>query len=156
MRGRKRKRVKLKIVHGQLPPNKAKAGPPPPTGGIPEPFDWMSEVGKREWQRVAPQLAARGLLTHLDQHCLAAYCECVANYIDAKETVEREGSTYTAANGLVKKHPAVGIRDQAARDMAMFARELGLVPTARQRLGADDPGDDDPLADFLKDRIPSA
>jgi P27 family predicted phage terminase small subunit len=159
MRGRKRKPPKLKLIAGN-PGKRPIPGAPRPAAEVPAPYEWMSAEAKREWVRVAPQMAALGLLTVLDTDALALYCETISNYINAKMILEREGTTYKH-KGLTKKHPCVGMRDQAARDAAMFARELGLLPTARQRLGVEDDVDEaDPLAEFLEspngDSAPSA
>lgn len=151
MRGRHRKNPKLKILHGDTSKRPSADTPTPAQPSeIPEPFEWMTPDARAEWLRVTPHLHARGLLTQLDLANLAAYCETLATYLDAHRTVQKEGAFYVAENGLKKRHPAATIVAQAARDLAMFGRELGLLPLSRQRLGAsDEPEEADPLAAFL-------
>jgi P27 family predicted phage terminase small subunit len=139
MRGRRPKNPKLKILTGS---RRQAPEPPRPVDAVATPPEWLSPEARKEWDRIAPQLAARGLLTVLDEHSVAVYCECVSTYLEAKRIVEKEGPTYKA-NGLTKRHPAVAMAAQAARDCGMWARELGLVPSARQRLNVDEPDTED-------------
>jgi P27 family predicted phage terminase small subunit len=151
MRGRKPKPRKLKLLTDNTD-KRLISNAPVPSGEVPNPPDWLSEVAKEEWQRVAPELTNRGLLTPLDTGTLATYCETYSLWRGAQSTIAKEGATYESGD-LVKKNPATGIAQQAVRDLAMLARELGLVPTARQRLGVeDDAVEDDLLQEFLTNR----
>lgn len=82
------------------------------------------------------------MLTALDLDALAAYCQCYATWRAAAETVERESATYRTDGGLVKRHPAVAVMQQAGKDLLAGAEKLGLTPAARLRLRIEPPADE--------------
>lgn len=137
MRGRPRKNRKANDLAGN-PGKRPDPAPPAAPSNAPEPFDWMTLDAKFEWNRLAPDLARRGLLSSLDLNGLACYCQALVTYRDAIATIEKDGEYYQSG-GYIKKHPASGVRDLAAKEIAMWSRELGLVPTSRQRLGVTEP-----------------
>jgi P27 family predicted phage terminase small subunit len=110
---------------------------------------WLSAPAKAKWKDVARQLAAAGVLTGLDLDALAAYCEAFATWRAAAATVAAEGPTYKADNGLVKRHPAVAIMQQAGRDLHSWGDKLGLTPAARQRLRIEPPPEGDELDELF-------
>jgi phage terminase small subunit len=61
----------LKGNPGRRPMTKTEPAVPP---GIPEPPEFLTDVALQEWRRVAPELAAAGLLTELDRAALSMYC----------------------------------------------------------------------------------
>lgn len=91
---------------------------------------------KKEWSRVAPILAAAGLLRDADHAMLAAYCEAYAEFVEAKKMLKKKGRTFTTDKGYVSASPWVAIKNNAADRMGKFAAHFGLSPASRARVPA--------------------
>jgi phage terminase small subunit len=74
MRGRRPKPTHLKVLMGNPGKRPLNANEPRPEVAIPDCPVELGEVARREWDRMAPQLASLRILTHLDRAALAAYC----------------------------------------------------------------------------------
>src|SRR4051812_41909315 len=85
----------------------AARGPEPrPEPRPPDKPDWLTPHASELWDRLVPQLVELEVLTHLDGEALSCLCETYATLRQARETVAREGVTFTPSSGLVKRHPA--------------------------------------------------
>src|SRR4051812_37243835 len=103
----------------------------------PTPPAWLSDQALTEWQRVLSLIAAACAVAQPDADVIAAYCETLVLFRQAVAQVARDGITYTADGGLVKRQPAVSIASDARKDLLRLAGELGMTPIARQRLRID-------------------
>jgi len=98
-----------------------------------------------EWHRVGPELYRLGLLTIVDLHSFAAYCEAYKTWRTAVESVNDMAQRDSVTKGLMIKgkngnpiqNPLVMTAKQAANDMVRYASEFGLTPVARRRLASD-------------------
>jgi P27 family predicted phage terminase small subunit len=87
-------------------------------------------VASAEWDAVVADLDARGVLARSDRGILAAYCNAYSRLAG----LAGSASTLTApayGGKSVKANPAMRLASQAARELAAFARELGLTPASR-------------------------
>jgi P27 family predicted phage terminase small subunit len=109
---------------------------------------WLSDNARTEWDRVIALVAGAGAIAKPDADVLAAYCETLVIFRAATQELRRDGITYEADGGLVKRHPSTSIAAEARKDLIRYAAELGLTPISRQRLKVE-PAEDDPLGDFL-------
>lgn len=99
-----------------------------------------------EWYRVAEELYRLKLLTRVDIHPLAAYCQAYATWRTAVETVngmaERDPTTrglmIKGKTGAAIQNPLVLTARQAANDMVRYAAEFGFTPAARSRIASAD------------------
>jgi P27 family predicted phage terminase small subunit len=110
--------------------------------------DWLSAEAADEWDRVMPELSRLDLVKESDRAALAAYCEAWATFRAASETVQREGLTIEARQGVLA-HPAVAIARNAGREMRSWAAHFGLTPSTEQALarsGGDDGDEANPFA----------
>ena len=117
---------------------------------------WMLPVAKREWKRLLPELERLGMLTVADQAVFAAYCHFWAMFAMAVKVIRGKGPTVkmeigdksfevqdaggltiTTEKGNVIQHPAVGIANQACKQMLNFAAQFGFSPSARRALVTD-------------------
>lgn len=96
-----------------------------------------------EWERLAPELDAAGLLAVTDRGILAAYCLAVADLLAARDAINREGrfvrepvqtSKGDTLGERVREHPAVKLLDRASARVQRLGAELGLTPASRARL----------------------
>ncbi len=116
---------------------KLRAGPQPQrTAEVPEPLSFLSEAGKAEWRRLAPELCRLGLLTVLDHAIFGAYCQSLGHWMTAERLLQTEGLIARGSTGNIVMHPLVKIATQAARDLCKYAAEFGMTPCARARMRA--------------------
>lgn len=158
MRGPKPKPTHLQLVlgnPGRRPLNTAEAKP---DAKLPKPPPELGADAKREWQRMAAELHALGLLTGLDRAALAAYCTTYGRWVVAERALarqaERDPSTQAllvrTKKGNIIQNPLVGTANKAMSDMVRYAAEFGMTPSARSRIKAESPrGLDDPSAKYF-------
>jgi P27 family predicted phage terminase small subunit len=122
--------------------------PPPPV---------LTGVAREEWERIIVELYRLKLVTAVDIHPLAAYCERYKRWKTAVTTLDEmaerdpvmRGQMVKTQSGGAAPNPIVSIADKAAREMARFAGEFGLTPAARSRVSAGLPPGPDKFAGFL-------
>lgn len=147
MPGRKRKPPALRALTGGKPAPDAGSSPARASDLTPPAF--LTDRAAQHWPALADLLADMGVMADGDRLALALLCEALAEWIEAGETIARDGATYdcTTEAGAVmhRAHPAVAQRADAARRVQSLLSEFGLTPSARakvqplDRLPADDP-----------------
>ncbi|KKM86469.1 hypothetical protein LCGC14_1278650, partial [marine sediment metagenome] len=147
----------LKGNPGKRPINKAE--PKPPVGDVRAPR-WLSPKGGWAWRRIAPVLREMGLLTTADPHALALLCEAYAEYVEAREVVNRDGSTYESTRlcgkgedtfvvTMVRARPEVAIASDAWKRVRTMMQEFGMTPSSRSRISSSEKDDRDEFDRFL-------
>lgn len=94
----------------------------------------LGEAARKEWQRLRRRLAPAGLLTALDADVLAMYCQAYARWVDAEEHLQRVGPVVKTKNGNLVQNPYLAVANRAMEQMLLYARELGMTPSARSRI----------------------
>ena len=87
-RGPQQKLTALRMLEGnpgRLPIN---LGEPRLEPGATPP-DWLSNLARVEWERLAPLLRDCGVLTAADRDVLAAYCTALADYAGVTREIEQ-------------------------------------------------------------------
>jgi P27 family predicted phage terminase small subunit len=117
---------------------------PTPPPGKPRCPRWLSDEAKRAWKRMIPQLDAMGILTRLDGHALARYCQLWARWRQAEEFLATNGDTHLVRNADgqvagVRAYPQVKIAAQLAEQLLRIEQQFGMTPSARTRLVAPQP-----------------
>lgn len=102
--------------------------------GEPEPPDWLSDEAAAEWARVAGPLASAGVLAQADRALLACYCEAWAEFVQARELLDRSGPLLRDGDGNPYPNPCLAIRDKACERLLRLAGHFGLSPSARARI----------------------
>lgn len=113
------------------------------TLGEVQPPEHLDEVARKEWERIAPELRANGLLTHADRALLAAYCQSYSSWVQLSKELEEHGRTIVTPNGLVQTSPLVTQCRQEREAMAKFASHFGFSPATRTRIEAPKPANKD-------------
>jgi P27 family predicted phage terminase small subunit len=136
-RGRKPLPTKLKLVRGTLRgdrrnPREAALSPARPTC----PRE-LSPAAKREWRRVAAELAVAGLLTRVDRAGLAAYCAAWSRWIEAEEALRRYGTIIKSQSGYPMVSPYFSVASKSLEQMRLLLGEFGMTPSSRSRVNAD-------------------
>jgi P27 family predicted phage terminase small subunit len=143
--GPRPKPAALRLIEGNPSKRRIPNAIEPPPVELPEPPDTLDDVGKEEWNRVAPGLHALKLLHTLDTAALAAYCAAVSTWVQARKALKTLAAQDTVTGGLLIKttngnaiqNPLVGTANTAARDIVRFAEQFGMTPAARTRIGAE-------------------
>lgn len=97
---------------------------------------WLSSLASVEWDRIAPDLGAMGIVRSIDSTTLAAYCETVARWRVLVDYVAHSSPVVVNAEGVTVKNPAVAQLRDASADLRVWAREFGLTPSSRAGLRA--------------------
>lgn len=150
-RGPKKEPTALRLLKGNpgrraLPADEPK---PPPALKTLKPPVWLPLQGKKEWKRLLPILCKTGVLTEVDVSALAGYCNAWATWIDAIQTLKREGRIQITRNGYAAPTPYVKIERDAQADMLKWSRELGITPSARTNVTATKEPETDDLDDLI-------
>lgn len=143
-RGRKPKPAYLRLLEGNARSKPIPVEVQPSLGTLPDPPDFLNEIAKAEWRRVAQEIYNLRLLTLADWHPFAAYCQHFARWVEAETTLAAMAARDPVTHGLLIKtstgsfqeNPMVGTARRASREMVRYANEFGLTPVARARLAA--------------------
>lgn len=114
-------------------PHKSGIDAPP---GIPPAPAWLSEIAREEWDRIVPMLEASKVMSPRHQQTLAAYCDSLADMVEADRELKANGATFMDDRGRVSNHPAWMRKRDARNQMLKFASEFGLTASALARVTA--------------------
>lgn len=154
-RGPARKPTNLAILHGETRPSRLNRNEPKPAMAEVVPPEWLDERALAVWNRLAPDMKAKGVLTPWDVDAFAQLCAVVVVAQDALAdiakngtqctTVIRELSDGTLIYGL-RKNPAWQIARESAGLLVSLGGRFGMNPSDRAQLTMDgkagEPGDD--------------
>ena len=103
---------------------------------IPEPPEWLSEIGRQEWNKVCVELHGKQMLHHIDLRLLEAYCNAISLHIETEMMLRDKGriQVFKDEEGNVKHAQAVPYQKIAndALDRAMkIATQFGFTPSSR-------------------------
>ena len=141
MRGRRPKPTRLKALTGNPGKRPLNAGEPRPEIAIPECPAELGPVARREWERLAGELAALRMITALDRAALAAYCGAYAMWLEATEAIQKYGTMVKSPSGYPVQSPYVSIANRQAEIMMRIASEFGFTPASRSRIATPQPPD---------------
>ena len=139
MRGRRPTPTRLKVLTGNPGKRPLNADEPKPEVAIPDCPVELGPVARREWDRMAPQLASLRILTQLDRAALAAYCGAYAMWAEATEAIQKYGTMVKSPTGYPVQSPYVAIANRQAEIMMRIAAEFGFTPASRSRIAAPQP-----------------
>src|SRR5688572_29491778 len=118
----------LKVLHGDDRCRLPKPGPR--AAGTVERPAWLDDT--EPWDRLAPDLIRKGVLTPWDVPLFSRYCWLDARTRELMTLLEIEGAVQTTRNG-VRKNPLVQILRDFTGEMLAIAAKFGLTPVDRQR-----------------------
>jgi P27 family predicted phage terminase small subunit len=109
---------------------------------IPEPPDFLTGYAFEEWERIVAELYRLRLLSVVDLHPLAAYCQAYDCWRTAIEALKKMGERDAITSALmIRNHNNAPIQNplfltarQSASDMVRYAAEFGFTPAARARI----------------------
>lgn len=110
--------------------------PIPTEGAIVPPVD-LPDDAQAVWDRLAPDLIAKKVLTSWDVDAFASYCRWAALYNRAAREVENEEVTVPGSHGGTVLNPAIRAMDTADKGMRAVGSRFGLTPGDRAELKVD-------------------
>jgi P27 family predicted phage terminase small subunit len=139
-RGPAAKPTTLRILHGDRPDRINDREPAPPEQQIACP-DWASDGAREIWDRLAPSLEQRKVLTSWDVDAFLVLCEALARYRNATALVNGSALLVQGGSGLMK-NPALQVQAEAERTFLTYAARFGLTPSDRQSIKVEVGGGD--------------
>lgn len=132
--GKKPMPTVLKMLKGTDQPCRInKAEPQPKSDNIAKPDD-LSEQASKHWDIVCLQLQESKILTELDVHALAMYCEAYARWSNANDQLRKYGPVIKAPTGYPVQSPYLSIANKAFDQMKAMLTEFGMTPSSRTRV----------------------
>ena len=101
---------------------------------LPRAPEFLGKIGRREWNRIGPELVEKGVLTAADMASFAGYCASLERAIRAEEMIRDEGYTLETPQGFEQARPEVSIARQAWAEVRKFGQEFGITPSSRTRV----------------------
>ena len=92
-------------------------------------------------------LEASKVMSPRHQQTLAAYCDALADMIEADRELKANGATFMDDKGRVSNHPAWIRKRDARTQMLKFATEFGLTASALARVMAVEHGPEEDAED---------
>jgi P27 family predicted phage terminase small subunit len=140
---RPRKPDHLKIIEGDREDRINRAAPVPNLSGI-EPPVVLSDRARGFWDKLAPDMKSKGILTDWDLPALAQACDCLAMYWEFRELLEASKESghgpyiaQGAAGGKIKHPYWQMMRDAQAMALQILSR-FGMTPADRSKISAKD------------------
>ncbi|MED0676976.1 phage terminase small subunit P27 family [Aneurinibacillus thermoaerophilus] len=103
-----------------------------------KPPAWLDAIAKKEFKRIAKELAELDLVTNVDVNALAAYCDAYSDYVKCTKIIQEEGFmveyTNKAAETNKVPHPLLTKKKQLHEQMKALATEFGLTPSSRAKI----------------------
>jgi P27 family predicted phage terminase small subunit len=93
----------------------------------------MDPDAQKVWRRVVREMRSTGVILAADADVLRCFCEAMARYAQAAELLAGSPLLIKRDGELVKNPLAQIVRDNREA-VRLFARELGLSPSARAGL----------------------
>jgi P27 family predicted phage terminase small subunit len=138
MKGRKRLPTKDKELRGTLKAERVVKNEMQVSliSYLPDPPEWLTEIGKEEFLKVCNELLNKQMLHHIDMRLIEAYCNAMALHIETEIMLRDKGrvQVYRDENGNVKHSQSVpyqAIADKALDKALKIAIQFGLTPSAR-------------------------
>ncbi|WP_099126330.1 phage terminase small subunit P27 family, partial [Xenorhabdus stockiae] len=123
-----------------------------PEKGVPPIPKHFGKMGRYWHERIAGELDKVGVLTNLDAKALELLIEAYVEYRTHCDTLETEGYTYRTDQGLIKAHPAAGMKADAWKRIHAMLSAFGMSPSSRTKVNMVGEDKADPLAEFLQMR----
>ncbi|MEX0749525.1 MAG: phage terminase small subunit P27 family [Dehalococcoidia bacterium] len=142
----------VKRLHGTLRKHRMHGHEPQVTSDLPSCPRELSKAAKREWRRIAPELAQLGLLARIDRAALALYCDAWGRWVEAQQALQKYGVVVKSPNGFPMQSPYLAIANKALDQMRLLLGEFGMSPSSRTRVHAARQDEEDEFSEFERGR----
>lgn len=97
--------------------------------------EWLDDEAKAEWERIYKIIKKEKIeFTPKDLKTLEAYCRNYSKWKQCEEVL-KNGLTFKTPNGYIQQRPEESVSNKAQEKMLQCAKELGLTPASRARMG---------------------
>ncbi len=128
----------VKLAQGETRPSRINYLEPTPRRAPPVMPPDMDDAAQAVWQRVLAEMASSETIFAADTDVLRCYCEAVSQYQTAmRMLVSSSPLVRGARSGDLVKNPLHQIVRESRDAVRLFARELGLSPSARAGLNVE-------------------
>jgi len=140
---RRPKPTALRLIEGNKGRKKINANEPKYKNALPDPPPILDETGLLEWERAGRILLDFRVLTEADYACFAAYCFSYQEWIRLCRIIrEKElgAVIQKSPNGMMMESAISTAASKYYKQMIKAAVELGLTPSSRTKISADNTG----------------
>ena len=158
MKGRKPTPPALHLVNGN-PGKRDHAETPDVKVAAPAKPAHLTGLASELWDQIVPELLTAQLINPLCGAILAAHCDAIAEYVNAKAMIARpkeEGGGYLVStpNNYEVQSPWVAIMNKAFERIMKTGLEFGMTPSALARVAGSTQmplfPESDPMSAFLR------
>ena len=108
---------------------------------LPQVPEWLSEIGKNEFEKVTTQLFNLGMLYSVDLKLVEAYANEISLYLECEMKLRKENriDEFQNSEGIVVRRqasPLVKMKNDALNNSLKLAAQFGLTPVARASISA--------------------
>ena len=142
-KGRKKTPTKLKEMQGTLEKSRTIENEMvvDQVSQLPEVPEWLSEIGKNEFEKVTTQLFNLGMLYSVDLKLVEAYANEISLYLECEMKLRKENriDEFQNSEGIVVRRqasPLVKMKNDALNNSLKLAAQFGLTPVARASISA--------------------
>lgn len=155
-RGPAKKPTNLALLHGDRV-DRVNTSEPKPSALEVTPPEWLDDTSRGVWERIAPDLQEKGVLTAWDTEAFACWCDAVVRRRTAAKRLREQGEVTQQPvfnkNGDVTgerlaKNPWTLVLNEADAQVQRYGARFGLTPSDRADLHIGEAGND-PDADLL-------
>lgn len=125
-----------------------------------KPPDYLNEKQKEEFYKITEILLDIGIITELDEDCLAHYLISNSNYVDYTQTLNKLNAKLKNAKKLEKKKEYMSqidlyltYQDRALKQCRACANDLGLSISSRAKLVMPQPKEEKKENKFAKFKV---
>lgn len=129
----------LKALEGERE-DRVNRDEPIPEGGVIVPPVELDEAAVGIWNRLAPDLIAKKVLTSWDVDQFAAFCQYAALYQRAADSASHAPFEVDGSHGGTVQNPVFRIMQMASSEMRSIGQRFGLTPGDRAGLKIDQGG----------------
>ncbi len=155
-RGPAKRPSNVALLHGERKDRINDSEPKPDDQLTVEPPSWLDATARRVWQRLAPDLQRKKVLTAWDVEAFAVWCDAVCRRRRAARKLRAQGEVIDAPvynkNGEMTgtrtvKNPWTLVLNEADAQVQRYGARFGLTPSDRAdlKIGADSRDEDDDL-----------
>lgn len=142
-KGRKKTPTKLKEMQGTLEKSRTIENEMvvDQVSELPQVPEWLSEIGKNEFEKVTTQLFNLGMLYSVDLKLVEAYANEISLYLECEMKLRKENriDEFQSSEGIVLRRqasPLVKMKNDALNNSLKLAAQFGLTPVARASISA--------------------
>lgn len=146
MPGPPKKPTALKLLQGNPGKKPLPKNEPIIPHACPDPPETLSAQGRKHWGEIVGILAESGIMTALDVHALAAYCEAYARWLHANEQLCLFGCVAKDEKGIPHHSPYLRVANDSFMQMKALLQEFGLSPASRARIQVSKKEEENPFA----------